>query len=133
MSSLPSWPRKCASACGDGMVDRSGLRCLWAAGSGSPGRTPRRHLRKALVTGNRRCRAHKFGRDGAQGRAVAVPMAEQPDVIFAYTDQQALDDGVLVAVSGESGVNRVTRAAFDHFAKLMGETPITGAVIYITP
>jgi len=54
-------------------------------------------------------------------------------VISTYTDSQALDDGVLVAVSGEGGVNRVTRAVFDHFAKPMGESPGTGPVIDIGP
>ena len=37
--------------------------------------------------------------------------------IYTYTDQQALQDGVLVAIPGDGGVNRVTRAVFDHFVK----------------
>ena len=38
---------------------------------------------------------------------------QQPEnVIFAYTDEQALEDGVLIEVS--CAVNRVTRAVFDH-------------------
>jgi hypothetical protein len=41
--------------------------------------------------------------------------------IYTYTDQQALDDGVLVAIAGEGGVNRVTRAVFDHFVKPIGD------------
>src|SRR5690242_3707042 len=41
--------------------------------------------------------------------------------ISVYTDQQALDDGVLVAVSGDGGVNRVTRAVFDHFTRPNGD------------
>ena len=60
-------------------------------------------------------------------------MAEKPNVIFEYTDRQALEDGVLVALSGEGGVNRVTRAVFDHFARPMGESPVTGPVIDIGP
>lgn len=56
--------------------------------------------------------------------------------IYAYTDAQALEDGVLVAISGEGNVNRVTRAVFDHFAKSAGATelaeidfaPLTAAV-----
>ena len=40
--------------------------------------------------------------------------------ISVYTDQQALDDGVLVAVPAEGGVNRVTRAVFDHFTRPIG-------------
>src|SRR5713226_4687434 len=41
--------------------------------------------------------------------------------ISVYTDAQALDDGVLVAVPGEGGVNRVTRTVFDRFAKASGD------------
>src|ERR1700694_1788790 len=41
--------------------------------------------------------------------------------ISVYTDAQALEDGVLIAVPGESEVNRVTRAVFDHFAKPTGD------------
>jgi hypothetical protein len=41
--------------------------------------------------------------------------------ISVYTDAQALDEGVLVVVPGEGGVNRVTRAVFDHFAKQTGD------------
>ena len=62
-----------------------------------------------------------------------MPMVEDPNVIIEYTDRQALEDGVLVAVSGEGGVNRVTRAVFDHFAKPMGSSTVTGPVIDITP
>lgn len=58
-------------------------------------------------------------------------MADDPDVIIAYTDRQALDDGVLVAVPGEGGVNRVTRAVFDHFVQPMGSSPVTGPVANI--
>ena len=60
-------------------------------------------------------------------------MANDKNVIIKYTDRQAVDDGVLVAVSGEGGVNRVTRAVFDHFTQAMGSSPITGPVINIMP
>src|SRR5206468_8678052 len=53
--------------------------------------------------------------------------------IYTYTDQQALQDGVLVAVPGDGGVNRVTRAVFDHFTESLGTSPITGSVANITP
>ena len=35
------------------------------------------------------------------------------EIISSYTDAEALDDGVLVAMDA-SPVNRVTRAVFDH-------------------
>src|SRR5213594_3659254 len=65
-------------------------------------------------------------------------MSDQIDEFFGepistYTDQQALADGVLVAVPGEGGVNRVTRAVFDHFADAMGSSPVTGPVTNIGP
>jgi len=53
--------------------------------------------------------------------------------ISVYTDAQGLEDGFLVAVPGPSGVNRVTRAVFDHFVEPMGTSPITGPVTDITP
>lgn len=60
-------------------------------------------------------------------------MDQEPEnVISSYTDAQALEDGVLVAV-GFAPVNRVTRAVFDYFARPMGTSPLTGAVIDITP
>ena len=40
--------------------------------------------------------------------------------ISVYTDSQAVEDGVLVPVTGEGGTNRVTRAVFDHFTKSIG-------------
>ena len=60
-------------------------------------------------------------------------MAEDYNVIVEYTDQQAVEDGVLVPVNGAGGINRVTRAVFDHFAKPIGSSPVTGPVIDITP
>ena len=35
--------------------------------------------------------------------------------ISTYSDSQALQDGVLVEIPGEGGVNRATRAVFDEF------------------
>ena len=59
------------------------------------------------------------------GGVAALRMAEEPEnVIFSYTDAQALEDGVLIEVS--CAVNRVTRAVFDHFALPMGIEPVTG-------
>jgi hypothetical protein len=56
----------------------------------------------------------------------------KPFEIVAYTDKQAIEDGVLVSVPGEGRVNRVTRAVFDHFTKPMGSSPATGQVNDIT-
>ena len=65
-------------------------------------------------------------------------MSKQIDEFFGepistYTEQQALADGVLVAVPSDGGVNRVTRAVFDHFTSSLGTSPITGSVANITP
>ena len=60
------------------------------------------------------------------GRGARLFMENQPEVIAEYTDKQALEDGVLVSVSGEGKVNRVTRAVFDHFTKPVGSTTETG-------
>lgn len=38
------------------------------------------------------------------------------NVIFSYTDREAVEDGVLVPWDGSHNVNRITRAVFDHFA-----------------
>lgn len=59
--------------------------------------------------------------------------------ISVYTDAHALDDGVLVAVPGEDGVNRVTRAVFDYFVKAIGAprhqvmdiTPLMAAIDFM--
>ena len=59
-------------------------------------------------------------------------MDQEPEVISRYTDAQALEDGVLVAVPF-APVNRITRMAFDYFARPMGTSPVTGPVIDITP
>ena len=60
-------------------------------------------------------------------------MEKKANAIVEYTDRQALEDGVLVAIAGEGGVNRVTRAVFDYFTAPMGESAITGPVTDITP
>jgi hypothetical protein len=57
---------------------------------------------------------------------------QEPFVIVEYSDKQALEDGVLVSVPGEGGVNRVTRAVFDHFTQTLGSSPETGEVSDIT-
>ena len=60
-------------------------------------------------------------------------MAQEPEnIIFSYTDAQALEDGVLVEVD-DLQVNRVTRAVFDHFTRPMGGSTATGVVTDITP
>ena len=59
-------------------------------------------------------------------------MEQHENVISRYTDRQAVADGVLVPVSGPGGVNRVTRAVFDHFTQLLGDSPVTGPVTDIT-
>lgn len=59
-------------------------------------------------------------------------MEQEPDpVIVSYTDRQAREDGVLVALSC-GPVNRVTRAVFDYFTKPMGDSPLTGPVTDVT-
>jgi len=52
---------------------------------------------------------------------------EPENVIFAYTDAEAVRDGVLVAIR-HGPVNRVTRAVFDHFTASIGSSPVTGPV-----
>jgi hypothetical protein len=47
-------------------------------------------------------------------------MTDDSNVIYSYTDQQAVEDGVLVPLIGFGKVNRVTRAVFAH---LTGITP----------
>lgn len=48
------------------------------------------------------------------------------DVIYSYTDEDALADGVLVSVRGLAPypINRVTRALFDHFTRPIGDMPL---------
>jgi hypothetical protein len=57
---------------------------------------------------------------------------EAENIIASYTDAEALEDGVLVAMDALP-VNRVTRAVFDHFSRPMGNLPLTGVVTDITP
>jgi len=60
-------------------------------------------------------------------------MAQEPQIIIAsYTDAEAVEDGVLVAMDSLP-VNRITRAVFDHFTQPMGSSPLTGVVTDITP
>jgi hypothetical protein len=42
------------------------------------------------------------------------------EVIDSYTDEDALEDGTLIAYPGPGGINRVTRAVFTHFTREMG-------------
>ena len=70
---------------------------------------------------------------GLAGRAVVRSMEHEfGNVISAYTDADALADGVLVQISA-APVNRVTRAVFDHFASPLGSSPVTGQVTDIGP
>ncbi len=60
-------------------------------------------------------------------------MEQRPEnVIFSYTDEEALADGVLVGVYAPP-VNRVTRAVFDHFVKDMGAPRNPGVLFDTTP
>lgn len=71
-------------------------------------------------------------RNEQQEQMVALTIMNNKTIIIEYTDQQALEDGVLVAIPGEGGVNRVTRAVFDHFTQAVGSSPITGSVTNVT-
>jgi len=51
--------------------------------------------------------------------------------ISTYSDSQALEDGVLVEIPGEGGVNRATRAVFDEFVHPIGNPRL--GVLNITP
>ncbi len=62
-----------------------------------------------------------------------MPMTDDFEVISRYSDRQAVKDGVLVAIPGDGGVNRVTRAVFDRFTKPLGTSPVTGPVTDIGP
>ena len=50
------------------------------------------------------------------------------EVVSTYSDAQAVADGVLVDFPGDAGVNRATRAVFDHFTRTIG-----GVMTDITP
>ena len=57
------------------------------------------------------------------GRAAALRMADESEnIIYEYTDAQAIDDGVLAEVSC-GAVNRVTSAVIYHFARRMEDLP----------
>ncbi len=66
-----------------------------------------------------------------QGTCRLMEREEPENVISTYTDAQALDDSVLVAIQ-RGPVNRVTRAVFDHFTAAMGDSPVTGPVTDVT-
>lgn len=66
------------------------------------------------------------------GRLAVLRMAEESEnIIYEYTDAQALADGVLNEVIC-GAVNRVTHAVFDHYARPMNSSP-DGVVFDITP
>ena len=52
-------------------------------------------------------------------------MEEEDAVVFAYMDEQALEDGVLVDVRGAAPfpINRATRAVWDTFTQPIGKLP----------
>ena len=52
-------------------------------------------------------------------------MVFKPDVVYTYTDEDALRDGVLVNVRGAAPfpINRATRAVWDHFTRPIGKMP----------
>jgi hypothetical protein len=45
--------------------------------------------------------------------------------IYAYYDKDAVEDGLLVPVSGDAGVNRVTRAVFEKYAVRIADSGAT--------
>lgn len=52
-------------------------------------------------------------------------MFRKEDLVFSYTDEQAVADGVLVVVRGAAPypINRATRAVWDAFTQPMGRLP----------
>ena len=60
-------------------------------------------------------------------------MDDAPEVVFAYSDAQALADGVLIAIPGPGPVNRVTQAVFAHFTERIDASKLTGPVVDLTP
>jgi hypothetical protein len=56
----------------------------------------------------------------------------EENVIFAYTDEMAVADGVLVPFSGSGRVNRITQAVYLEFTDLIGQTPLTGKITDVT-
>lgn len=55
-----------------------------------------------------------------------------PNVVFSYTDAEAVADGVLVRWNGPEKVNRITRSVFDHFTAAIGSSLLTGPVTDVT-
>ena len=66
-----------------------------------------------------------------QAQAVAVEREGFFKIVYAYTDQDAVEDGVLVPIAGDGGVNRVTRAVFDEFVTPIGDPRLK--VLNVTP
>ena len=50
---------------------------------------------------------------------------KEADIVYAYTDEQAVEDGVLVRTEGvlPCPFNRVTRAVWDAFTQPVGKMP----------
>ena len=63
-------------------------------------------------------------RDIIDGMEASRAAEESEDIfgepISVYTDAEALEDGFLVQITGDGGVNRVTRAVYDHFVQPIG-------------
>ena len=59
---------------------------------------------------------------GEQWKALGF---KEADIIYTYTDEQAVEDGVLVRAEGvlPCPFNRVTRAVWDAFTQPMGKIP----------
>ena len=61
--------------------------------------------------------------------------------ISVYSDAEAVEDGFLISFTGPEGLNRITRAVFNHFTREMGPgvtdiTALTSAIeamLQITP
>jgi hypothetical protein len=56
---------------------------------------------------------------------------EPENVIYAYTDAEACDDGFLVAIR-HGPVNRITRAVVDHFTVCIGSWTVTWPATDVT-
>ena len=56
---------------------------------------------------------------------MAREVTEQWEVISSYSDQEAVDDGVVVVVTAEGRVNRVTAAVFDRYTEQLGGGVVT--------
>jgi len=56
---------------------------------------------------------------------MAREVTEQWEVVSCYPDQEAVDDGVLVVVTAEGRVNRVTAAVFAKYTEELGGGVVT--------